>query len=38
MNGVYVFDPKGRLRLLMMPGTDLDAMANDVSTLLKENA
>ncbi len=38
MNGFYVFDPKGRLRLLMMPGSDLDAMAKDVSTLLKENA
>ncbi|MDQ2735921.1 MAG: SCO family protein [Pseudomonadota bacterium] len=38
MGGVFVFDPRGRLRLLMMPGTDLGAMANDVSTLLKENA
>ena len=37
MGGVFVFDPKGRLRLLMMPGSDLDAMATDVSTLLKEN-
>lgn len=38
MNGVYVFDPKGRLRLLMMPATNLDTMTTDVSTLLKENA
>ena len=38
MGGVFVFDPKGRLRLLMMPATDLDTMTNDVSTLLKENA
>ncbi len=38
MNGVDALDPKGSLRLLMMSGTDLDAMTNDVSTLLKENA
>ena len=32
---VYVFDPAGRLRLLMRPGTGIDAMAADVRLLLK---
>lgn len=38
MGGIYVFDTKGRLRLLMMPDTTLDAAASDVATLLKENS
>lgn len=38
MNGVYVFDPAGRIRLLMMPGAGVDVMASDVATLLKEKA
>ncbi|WP_200876739.1 SCO family protein [Cupriavidus sp. SK-3] len=33
--GIYVFDPTGRLRLLMRPGTAIDAMAADVALLLK---
>lgn len=33
---IYVFDPKGRLRLLMRPGLAVDAMAADVAQLLKE--
>ena len=32
---VYVFDPRGRLRLLMRPGTGIDAMAADVRLLLE---
>ncbi|TMH03090.1 MAG: SCO family protein, partial [Betaproteobacteria bacterium] len=34
--GVYVFDPRGRLRLMMRPGSAVDAMAADVAQLLKE--
>ncbi|WP_454728083.1 MULTISPECIES: SCO family protein [Cupriavidus] len=33
--GIYVFDPTGRLRLLMRPGTGVDSMAADVASLLK---
>jgi protein SCO1/2 len=33
---IYVFDPTGRLRLLMNPGMSIDAMASDVGLLLKE--
>lgn len=33
--GIYVFDPTGRLRLLMRPGAAIDAMAADVKLLLK---
>ena len=33
--GVYVFDPSGRLRLMLRPGADVDAMAADVAILLK---
>ncbi len=33
---IYVFDPTGDLRLLMSPGTSVDAMAADVRLLLKE--
>lgn len=36
--GVYVFDPNGRLRLMLRPGATLDAMAADVAQLLKEPA
>ncbi len=36
MGAVYVFDPAGRLRLLMTAGTPVDAMAADVATLLGE--
>lgn len=32
---IYVFDPAGRLRLLMRPGAGIDAMAADVRLLLK---
>jgi protein SCO1/2 len=34
--GIYVFDSRGRLRLMMRPGTTVDDMAADVATLLKE--
>lgn len=34
--GIYVFDPQGRLHLLMRPGTGIDAMADDIALLLKE--
>jgi protein SCO1/2 len=33
---IYVFDPTGHLRLLMNPGTSIDAMAADVKVLLRE--
>jgi protein SCO1/2 len=33
---IYVFDPKGRLRLLMTVGRTVDEMAADVALLLKE--
>jgi protein SCO1/2 len=33
---IYVFDPTGHLRLLISPGTSVDAMAADVALLLKE--
>jgi protein SCO1/2 len=33
--GIYVFDPRGRLRLMMRPGLSTDAMAADVTLLLK---
>lgn len=33
---IYVFDPAGHLRLLMSPGTSIDAMAADVGRLLQE--
>lgn len=36
--GVYVFDPRGRLRLMLRPGTPVDAMAADVAQLLREQA
>ncbi len=32
---IYVFDTRGRLRLMMRPGTATDAMAADVALLLK---
>lgn len=32
---IYVYDPQGRLHLLMRPGTGIDAMAADVALLLK---
>lgn len=32
---IFVFDPQGRLRLLMRPGMSVDAMAADVARLLK---
>lgn len=35
-SAIYVFDPTGRLRLLMNPGMSIDAMAADVRLLLKE--
>jgi protein SCO1/2 len=35
-SSIYVFDPTGRLRLLMSPGTSIDEMAADVGRLLKE--
>jgi protein SCO1/2 len=34
--GVFVFDRKGRLRLMMRPGSTVDAMTADVAQLLKE--
>ena len=33
--GIYVFDPSGRLRLMMRPGAGVDAMTADVAVLLK---
>jgi len=33
---IYVFDPRGRLRLLMGPGRTVDTMVADVRLLLKE--
>ncbi len=36
MGAVYVFDPAGRLRLLMTAGTGVDVMAADVATLLEK--
>lgn len=33
--GIYVFDPQGRLRLVMMPGLSAEAMAADIGQLLK---
>jgi protein SCO1/2 len=33
---VFVFDPQGRLRLMMRPGTGIEAMAADIALLLKE--
>lgn len=35
---IFVFDPQGRLRLLMRPGMAVDAMTADVAQLLKEVA
>ncbi|ADG20919.1 SCO family protein [Paraburkholderia atlantica] len=35
-SAIYVFDPTGRLRLLMNPEMSIDAMAADVGRLLKE--
>ncbi|MFM0415903.1 SCO family protein [Paraburkholderia aromaticivorans] len=35
-SAIYVFDPTGRLRLLMNPEMSIDAMASDVGLLLKE--
>jgi len=35
-SAIYVFDPAGRLRLLMNPKMSIDAMASDVGLLLKE--
>lgn len=32
---IFVFDPQGRLRLLMRPGMGVDAMAADIAKLLK---
>ena len=34
--GIYVFDTRERLRLMMRPGTGVDVMAADVALLLKE--
>jgi protein SCO1 len=36
--GIYVFDPKGRLRLMMRPSLSIEAMSADVEKLLKEHA
>lgn len=33
--GIFVFDPQGRLRLMVRPGTSVDAIATDVAQLLK---
>ena len=33
--GIYVFDPTGRLRLMMRPGAGVDAMTADLAVLLK---
>lgn len=33
---VFVFDRQGRLRLMMRPGSGIDAMASDIALLLKE--
>jgi len=33
---VYVFDPRGRLRLLTQPGMRAETMAADIALLLKE--
>jgi len=35
-NAIYVYDPRGRLRLLMGPGRTVDTMVADVALLLKE--
>ncbi|VVD83275.1 cytochrome c oxidase assembly protein [Pandoraea eparura] len=32
--GIYVFDPRGQLRLFMRPDESVDAMAKDLQTLL----
>lgn len=32
---IFVFDPQGKLRLLMRPGMGVDAMAADIAKLLK---
>ena len=37
-SAIYVFDPTGKLRLLMLPDTGVDAMASDLAILLKEKA
>lgn len=34
--GVYVFDTRGRLRLMLRPGASTDSMAADVAQLLRE--
>lgn len=34
--GIYVFDPRGRLRLMLRPGDSIDSKAADVEQLLKE--
>lgn len=36
--GIYVFDPRGRLRLMLRPGDSIDSKAADVEQLLKEPA
>ncbi len=36
--GIYVFDPRGRLRLMLRPGDPVDSMAADVAQLLREPA
>lgn len=36
--GVYVFDTRGRLRLMLRPGESIDAMAADVGQLVREPA
>ena len=36
--GIYVFDTRGRLRLMLRPSATIDSMAADVAQLLKESA
>lgn len=35
-SGIFVFDPQGKLRLLMRPSMSVEAMAGDVGKLLKD--
>lgn len=36
--GVYVFDTRGRLRLMLRPGESIDAMVADIAQVMKEPA
>lgn len=36
--GIYVFDPRGRLRLMLRPGESVESKTADVEKLLKEPA